>query len=402
MRRAWPLLLLSIACACGGPAPARRLALWHTFGPEETRALNQDLADLHVRVEATLLPFGRARSRLLYALADGRECPDLARIDATWLPELAERGLLAPLPDEAAADGFLPEALELARWHGKLWGLPQAVDGLALLYDARVVPGGVSPWPPRTLDELEAAARALSTPSRAGLSLRSDGYWFVAWLRASGGELPDRERGTLGVDAPEARAALTRYVALAQSGAAAPPAPAEDEAAIEADRFAAGQVAIVVGGPWTVAALQAAAARRGGAPVELAVAPFPAAPDGRPAAPRGGQLWVVPVCAADPAGAWRLAAALTDAHRQARWSRELGLVPTRVAALAQASPIARGFAAALAMTRPLPRDPLTPLLFDDLTPAVQAALAGDASPDEALAGVARAWRRLLAREARRP
>jgi hypothetical protein len=34
------------------------------------------------------------------------------------------------------------------------------------------------------------------------------------------------------------------------------------------------------------------------------------------------------------------------------------------------------------------------LLFDDLNPAVAAVIAHDATPDEAIAGVRRAWRRL--------
>lgn len=393
---------LAGGAACERPAPRTRLVLWHTFGPEETRALNEALGELAERdravaVEATLVPFGRARSRLSHVLgAASPDCPDLARADVTWVPQLAAKGLIAPVPDAALAEGFLPEALELARWNGQLWGLPQAVDGLALLYDRRQVPGGAAglAWPPRTLAELEAAARALARPGRAGLSLRSDGYWFVAWLRASGGDVLDPGAGRLGVDEPGAREALERYVALAGSGAATALVTSADEAAIEADLFAQGKVAVVVGGPWTVAALQAAARRRG-ATLDLAVAPFPSADDGRPAAPRGGQLWIVPRCAAHPAEAWRLATALTDPRLQARWSHQLGLVPTRAAALAQASPLGREFAAALAHTRPLPRDPLTPLIFDDLTPAVQAALAGDATAEEALAGVARAWRRLL-------
>jgi hypothetical protein len=37
-------------------------------------------------------------------------------------------------------------------------------------------------------------------------------------------------------------------------------------------------------------------------------------------------------------------------------------------------------------------------MFDDLTPAVAAVVAGDATADEALAGVARAWTRLIARQ----
>jgi hypothetical protein len=42
----------------------------------------------------------------------------------------------------------------------------------------------------------------------------------------------------------------------------------------------------------------------------------------------------------------------------------------------------------------LPRAPVTPLLFDDLQPALAAVVAGDATAEEAVAGVRRDWQRL--------
>src|SRR5262245_27776492 len=104
------------AATCGAPAPGEPpLRLWHTFGPEETAALNEELP---AGVAATLLPFGRAENRIRDTLARGEECPDLVRIDATWLPGLAEKLLPAP-----ASEGFLPEARELAEWRGTSYGL---------------------------------------------------------------------------------------------------------------------------------------------------------------------------------------------------------------------------------------------------------------------------------------
>jgi len=52
--------------------------------------------------------------------------------------------------------------------------------------------------------------------------------------------------------------------------------------------------------------------------------------------------------------------------------------------------------AALAHAKRLPHTVVTPLLFDDLNPAVAAVIAGDATPEEAIAGVRRGWRRLEA------
>ena len=157
----------------------------------------------------------------------------------------------------------------------------------------------------------------------------------------------------------------------------------------EAQRFRAGALAILISGPWAYPALGTVDGGRLGG---LAIDPLPGAP-------RGAQLLVVPRCAAAPARAWALAAALTAPTVQAAWSTRLGMVPTTTEGLAAASPLARATYAALTTARPLPRHRLTPGLFDDLSPAVAAVVAGDATPAEAMAGVRRAWTRALAQEA---
>jgi len=389
--------LAACSSSSSGATEGPRLRLWHTFSPLETEALNGVLAEREragaSAVETTLLPFSRAQMIVREALVEGgAECPDLIRIDATWLPGLARAKLLRVTPPDLPARDWLPEARELATYAGIELGLPQAIDGLALLYDVERVRAAGVPWPPRTINELVATAHRLTLDGRHGLSVRVDGYWFVAFLRAWGGDVVDPAAASLGIDAPIAATALQRFAALFGPDGVAPPPPAPgDEAPTAQRRFRAGQIAILVEGPWAVAEL------RGGAAQQLGVAPFPRDPVGRPAAPFGGQIFVVPKCARDPAGAWRLALDLTAASLQAAWARQLGIVPTTTAALADADAFTRDFRAALQQTRPLPRDPITTALFDDLTPAVAAVVAGDATADEALAGVGRAWTRLLAR-----
>ena len=60
------------------------------------------------------------------------------------------------------------------------------------------------------------------------------------------------------------------------------------------------------------------------------------------------------------------------------------------------TPLVQRILAALTDAELLPRTPVTPLLFDDLNPALAAAVAGDATPEEAIAGVRRGWHRLEA------
>jgi len=390
----WLSLAAVLAAACSSPdvrAPdAPRLRLWHTFSPRETQALNDYLAAHAPDVEPTLLPFSRAQLIVREALEAGTDCPDLVRIDATWLPGLAGADLIQPVPASTPPRRWLPEAAGLAAHDGEAYGLPQAIDGLALLYDVERVRSAGVPWPPQTVNDLVATAHRLTMDGKFGLSARIDGYWFLAFLRAWGGDAIDPNSGAIGIDDISATNALTRFAALfGPGGVAPPPPPPGAEAPTAARRFRAGEVAVLVDGPWAVAEL-----REGGR--TLGVTPFPRDPLGRPAAPFGGQLFVVPRCARDPDGAWQLAHALTDPELQAEWSRELGIVPTTAEALERAGEFAQQFRAALQQTRPLPRHPITTEMFDDLTPAVAAVVAGDATAEEALPGVARAWGRLLA------
>lgn len=371
------------------PGPAR-IHLWHTFNPAETEALNRALAGwTGAPVESSMAPFGLGLKILRRDLEQGRACPDLVRVDATWLPGLARDQLLAPVPaDIVAQREFLPHALELATVNGTLHGLPQALDGLAILYREEAISG--MPWPPATMDALIETARQLTTGGAHGLGLRVDGYWFVPFLRAWGADLlpgadadADARAVRLGIDTPEAAAALARFAALfGPGGIAPPPSPPDHVDSDEIRRFRGRELAAVVNGPWAVSGLT------GGDTRGVGVAPLPGAP-------RGGHIWAVPGCARRATNGWRLALFLTAPERQAVWARRLGVIPTTRGGLEQADAFVRRFHDALAHARPLPRHPITPALFDDLSPAVAAVASGNAAPAEALAGVARAWRRLL-------
>ena len=400
MRPVGPLLLLLavvLACGCAREGDEdggeRHLHFWHMFNRQETDALNQELEQRRAgpHVETSLLSFARGQTILGDVLRAGRaDCPDLARIDATWLPGLVEAGLLQPVPDATwRARAWLPEAAELATWKDTPYALPQAITGLVLLHRALSLR---SVWPPRTMEDLEAAARELTHGARHGLGLRMDGYWFIAFLRGWGGDALDAAAGTLGVDRPEARRALERFAALFAPGGVSPPpdAPA-DQAEEEVRRFRAGEIAILVQGPWAIYDLTG-----GTIEGDLTATAFPRDPAGRPAAPRGGQLYVVPRCAPDAAAAWALALELTEPALQAGWARRFGVVPVTREALEQSGRLSNELYAALAQgARMLPRHPLTAQMFDDLSPAIEAVVVGDATADEAMDGLVRAWQRLV-------
>ena len=394
-------LAWSAASGCrerGGDSrpPDESLKFWHTFDTTETEALNELLSQREragaAPVEVTRLPFARAMTILADVLAAGERCPDLVRIDATWLPGLAERELLVPAPAKAAGErDWLPEAIEMARYGDRLLALPQAIDGLALIHHKGVFEGAAIAWPPATVGELELAATRLRHEARYGLGLRADGYWYIPFLRGLGGRFSDLEGGMLHIDEPVAVEALARMGELFARGVAPSPAAGGEQGSELARQFRRGEMAVVLEGPWLARELA------GDEGLEsLGVTPFPDG-GGRGAAPRGAQLLAVPTCAAARDEAWKLARELTAPELQAAWGRTLGTVPATRTALAESGELAEAFYRAFARATPLPRHPVTAELFDDLTPAVRAVAHGDATAEEALAGVRRSWHRLAKR-----
>jgi arabinogalactan oligomer/maltooligosaccharide transport system substrate-binding protein len=351
-------LALVAACAREGkPRPA--LVLWHSFNPEETETLMSLLARAPAQVQAIVVPFPRAFNTFTDAVRTGTSCPDLFRAETSWAPALESAGLIDRRGDGRSV-------------------LAHSRDGLALLIN-RALTTAV----PETIDELERAAAAATQDGRFGFYVRGDAYWFLPFLYGYGGDLPDLAHGAIAIDRPEVAAALARYRGLARFS---PPQVVGSDYTEQERRFGAGEVAMIVNGPWSVRELL-----RGPAfaehPERLVIAPLWATPT-------SGHGYVVPRCARDKAASWALAEYLTSPAAQAELAEKNNLVPAD-ASVAVQNPIVAAFRTALERGRLRPAHPAAVYLFDDFTPAVQAVLRGDAEPEEALAGVARAWRRLL-------
>ncbi|HET7500762.1 MAG TPA: hypothetical protein VFK02_07155 [Kofleriaceae bacterium] len=371
------LTLAATACSERARPPAIRFL--HTFNGKETELFNATMAERAIAVEPMLVPFARGQQVISEILHAGTGCPDLIRIDATWLPGLVANGLLVEPPPELTGLDWLPEAQALAQLGDRWWSLPQSLDGLIVIRDV-ATPAPASP----SVDDLVAAARAQRTPTRRyPLGIRVDGYWFVPWLRAEGGELS--AHGVAGDGADSAIRAMEHFAQLF-GDVSPPPPPLGGEAPDEVRRWHAHEIAYWLTGPWQFVDLRDRA--------RIAVSPLAHAP-------RGGQLLVVPRCAKHPADGWRLASELTSLAIEVRFAEGLSGAPTRRAALDGAPALSRMVYEALRGAEMLPREPVTPLLFDDLIPALAAAVAGDATAEEAAAGVRRGWQRLT-RPATRP
>ena len=171
----------------------------------------------------------------------------------------------------------LGEAESMVSFEGKRYALPQSFDGLALVRRR----GSAGPWPPLSVDSWLGALHV--APKQPSIGILLDGYWFVAFLRASGASLPD-DQGLPAADSPEAQLALTSFARLFRNGVAMDLLEERAPSRAMVKAFRRGELDQVLTGPWDLADLA------DGNLDELEVAAFPGG-----SAPRGGQVLVVPL-----------------------------------------------------------------------------------------------------------
>ncbi|NPV06396.1 MAG: extracellular solute-binding protein [Anaerolineae bacterium] len=224
-----------------------------------TGSIHPRLEEMHPGATVQYLPFDltRLEEHLLVARAAG-VMPDLFRLDETLLPRVANDELSLPLDERVAEwgveDDFYPAALSCVRWKGRTWGLPQMVSPRHYCYRRDITEeAGVQIPDEWTWDDmLEAAIRLTVVEEgkvvRLGSSCPVDFREFWGALRAAGGRLIANGKPAFGDEAGlwALKWITQRNTALVPEGTAP-----LDESSIP--HFAAGRWAIAyghVGGHW--------------------------------------------------------------------------------------------------------------------------------------------------------
>ena len=186
---------------------------------DDTRqAVVEEIADTFaeengITVAVQELEFGQIREQLSLAAPAG-DGPDIVIGAHDWLGELVTNGVLEPLDLSGIADGFQEVAVEAFTYDGQTYGLPYAVENIALVRNTDLVPEA-----PATFEEMvqmatDYKAQNADDPTYQGLALQvgpeGDGYHYQPILSAFGGYIfAQNEDGTfnpddLGLDSPGA------------------------------------------------------------------------------------------------------------------------------------------------------------------------------------------------------
>ena len=221
-------------------------------------------------------------------MGSSRTLPDLLMLDNPNVQQVAASGALAPLePYGISTEGITPAVAELGMYEDTLYGIAPTVNTIALFYDAAALEeAGIAP--PTTWDELREAAAALTTPERYGLAFSAiasyEGTWqFLPFMWSDGGDETDLD-GEGVIDASRFWADLVREGLVSRS-------VVNWGQGDVIDQFKAGNVAMVVNGPWNIAGLE-----EDTPDLDWDVVTIPVPEAGTdPVAPLGGEVWTVPI-----------------------------------------------------------------------------------------------------------
>jgi multiple sugar transport system substrate-binding protein len=223
----------SAAALFGGAANAVEIEYWQYFFDARVAAMEQliegfEAANPDITVKMTHFPYADYRTKVAAAVPAG-EGPDVVQLFYGWLNDYKEAALIQPLPadvfpaDEIDAN-FFPMVAAM-REGDNYWALPTAVRSLALFYNNTLLEeAGVEP--PSTLDEMVAAARAMTKVDGAGNITQvgitqgmtaQDHHWFREVLvRQFGGEPYVDDYRTVNYNSEAGQAALDFYVGMSE------------------------------------------------------------------------------------------------------------------------------------------------------------------------------------------
>ncbi len=211
----------------------------------------------NITVEFEPVGSGRAREKLLTEIAGGN-APDTAFVDAGFVQDLAARGAALNLDgyiagsEVVATEDYVEGFRNTALLDGSMYGLPWDGETTGLFYRTDLFEQAGIEGPPKTWEEFQQAAAALTDPSKnqygvAMFSTEAAYYWYP-WLWQAGGDLLSADGQDIAFDSPEGVEAAEFYVNLARDYA--PPDYLASDSWNGRVTFASGKAAMYVAGNW--------------------------------------------------------------------------------------------------------------------------------------------------------
>ncbi|MUL40186.1 maltose ABC transporter substrate-binding protein [Streptomonospora sp. PA3] len=272
-------LALTTACGGGGQEaadqPKGTMVIW--ADPERTEVLQPFAEEFGsangIKVDVQEVAADTIQSDFVTA-HEGGSGPDVLVGAHDWIGNLVQNGAIDPLqlPQEKV-DALNEVAVEATTYDGQLYGVPYAMENLALIRNTELAPEA-----PETFEDLVETGKRLKQDGEVeevlGLQVGQTGdpYHMQPFYTSAGGYLfgtddqGNPDPADLGVGTPESVAAFEKIAEFGEEGEGVFKRSIDAENV--ASLFHQGKTAFFVTGPWSLGAVQEAG-------VEYDVSPVP-------------------------------------------------------------------------------------------------------------------------------
>jgi len=189
--------------------------------------------------------------------ASSKTLPDVLMLDNPDVQQIAATGALAPLKNfgVSAPKGDVPAVVKAGTFKGEVYGLAPVINSIALYYNVDMLKAaGITP--PKTWDELQAAALKLTDQSKGvyGFAMSNintyEGTWqFLPLMWTNGGDEKN-------IDTADTAQALQFDVNLQNDGSMSKSSVNWSQQDVN-NQFVAGKAAMMINGPWQLPVLNA-------------------------------------------------------------------------------------------------------------------------------------------------
>ena len=312
--------------------------------------------------------------------AKSGEC-DVFYADVIWTAEFAAQKWIYDMTPyvETRKDELIPATLETVTYDGKMWGMPQQTDAAFLYYRTDQVD-----TPPSTWQEVYDVASQNDGIVYQGAPYEGLTCDFLELAFAAGGQVLNEDGTQAVIDSPENVEALQFMVDGVKNGIAAKGVTTYMEE--ESRRyFESGKATFMRNWPYAYALGEKAPAVKG----KFDVMPFPDWEGGGKAGILGGHNFVISVFSDNPGGALAWTDYMTQKEQQITEFVEFSLAPTLAEVYEEPEvqekyKFAPQLADAVAQAKARPVSPVYPQISQAIYENVNAALSGQATPEEAL------------------
>ena len=343
-----------------------------------------------IKVNYVNVPFSEAENKFKTAAQANAGAPDVLRSDVGWTPTFASLGYLQPLdgtPALADSSDYMSGPFGSDHYNGKIYGVPEVTDTLALLYNKAMFTQAGIASPPKTWDEAKTDAALIEqkVPGSTGIFVNADSYFLLPFVYAQGGDYIDAANKKITINTPQVSAAVQVAQGLAAKGFGTTDTSSNGYTNMQ-NGFKDGKVAMVINGPWSTA--DDLSGKAFSDKTNLGVAPVPGGTGGQ-GGPTGGHNLVIYAGSKNLSASYLFVAFMNSASSQAFIASKNNTLPTRTSAYSD--PQVSGNALLAAFQAPLqvskPRWPAASAsdVFGFVTPDYQKIMSGQESVSDGLA-----------------